>query len=166
MVAVTFKGNPVAITGNFPKAGDQASDFTLTNKDLNDVGLSNYAGKRKVLNIVVSLDTAVCATSARVFNAKANDLPNTVVLVVAADLPFAMNRYCAAEGLKNVETLSTFRNHDFHTKYGVNVNDGALKGLTARAVVVLDEKNRVIHSELVSEIASEPNYDAVLAALR
>src|SRR5258706_12177197 len=133
MATVPFKGNPITLTGYFPKAGDQASDFTLTNKDLNDIGLTNYSGKRKVLNIVVSLDAPVCATSARVFNEKANDLPNTVVLVVSADLPFAMNRYCAAEGLKNVETLSTFRSPDFLTRYGVNISDGALKGLTARA---------------------------------
>jgi thiol peroxidase len=164
--AVTFKGNPVTVTGNFLKTGDRAPEFMLTNKDLKDVGLGDYGGKRKILNIVVSLDTPVCATSTRVFNTKANELPNTVVLVISADLPFAMNRYCAAEGLKNVETLSTFRNPDFSTKYGVNIGDSALKGLTARAVVVLDDKNQVIHSELAPEIAKEPNYDAVFAALR
>ncbi len=166
MTTVTFKGNPITVAGTFPKAGDRASEFALTNKDLQDVGLANYAGKRKVLNIVPSLDTPVCATSTRTFNSKANDFPNTVVLVISADLPFAMNRFCVAEGLNNVETLSTFRSPDFLTKYGVNITDGPLKGLTARAVVVLNETNQVIHSELVPEIAQEPNYDATLAVLR
>jgi len=166
MTTVTFKGNPIAVAGNFPKTGDRAPEFTLTNKDLQDIGLGDYAGKRKVLNIVPSLDTPVCATSTRVFNSKASELPNTVVLVISADLPFAMSRFCVAEGLNNVATLSTFRGPDFHIKYGVNIADSALKGLTARAVVVLDEKNQVIHSELVSEIANEPNYDAALRVLK
>jgi len=166
MTAVTLKGNPISVAGNFPKKGDSAAAFALTNKDLKDVTLDDYAGKRKVLNIVPSLDTPVCATSTRIFNAKASELPNTVVLIVSADLPFAMSRFCVAEGLNNVETLSTFRNQDFLTKYGVNITDSPLKGLTARAVVVLDEKNQVIHSELVPEIAQEPNYDAVLATLK
>ena len=166
MTTVTLKGNPITVAGNFPKPGDSATEFALTNKDLQDVSLANYVGKRKVLNIVPSLDTPVCATSTRKFNSKASELPNTVVLVVSADLPFAMSRFCVAEGLNNVETLSTFRNPDFLTKYGVNITDGPLKGLTARAVVVLNEKNQVIHSELVPEIAEEPNYDATLAALR
>ena len=165
MATVTLKGNPVNVGGNFPKAGDSAPDFKLTAGDLSDVSLANYAGKRKVLNIVPSLDTPTCAQSTRVFNEKASGMNNTVVLVIAADLPFAMSRFCGAEGLKNVVTLSTFRGKDFHTKYGVDIADGPLRGLTARGVVVLDENNKVKHAELVPEIAQEPNYDAALAAL-
>ena len=166
MATVNLAGNPINVAGNFPKAGDKAPEFALTNKDLADVGLANYSGKRKVLNIVPSLDTPTCATSTRKFNAKAGEMPNTVVLVVSADLPFAMSRFCVAEGLNNVETLSTFRNPDFATKYGVNITEGPLRGVTARGVVVLDETNKVIHSELVPEIKDEPNYDAALAALK
>lgn len=165
MATVTLRGNPVNVGGNFPKAGDNAPDFTLTAGDLSDVNLASYAGKRKVLNIVPSLDTPTCAQSTRVFNEKASSMNNTVVLVIAADLPFAMSRFCGAEGLKNVVTLSTFRAKDFHTKYGVDIADGPLRGLTARGVVVLDENNKVKHAELVPEIAQEPNYDAALAAL-
>ena len=165
MATVTLKGNPVQVGGNFPKTGDSAPDFSLTAGDLSDVSLATYAGKRKVLNIVPSLDTPTCATSTRVFNEKASSMKNTVVLVIAADLPFAMSRFCGAEGLKNVVTLSTFRNKDFHAKYGVDIADGPLRGLTARGVVVLDENNKVKHAELVPEIAQEPNYDAALAAL-
>ena len=166
MATVTLAGKPINVAGNFPKAGDKAPEFALTNKDLADIGLGNYSGKRKVLNIVPSLDTPTCATSTRKFNAKAGEMANTVVLVVSADLPFAMSRFCAAEGLNNVETLSTFRDPDFSTKYGVNITEGPLRGVTARAVVVLDENNKVLHSELVPEIKSEPNYDSALAALR
>ncbi len=165
MATVTLKGNPVNVGGNFLKAGDSAPDFKLTAGDLSDVSLASYAGKRKVLNIVPSLDTPTCAKSTRVFNEKASGMDNTVVLVIAADLPFAMSRFCGAEGLKNVVTLSTFRGKDFHTKYGVDIADGPLRGLTARGVVVLDENNKVKHAELVPEIAQEPNYDAALAAL-
>lgn len=166
MAAVTLGGNPITVAGNFPKKGDNAPDFTLTAKDLKETGLKDYAGKRKVLNIVPSLDTPTCAQSTRVFNQRASGMNNTVVLVVSADLPFAMSRFCSAEGLNNVVTLSTFRGRDFHAKYGVDVTDGPLKGLTARAVVVLDENNKVLHSELVPEIANEPNYDAALSALK
>ena len=165
MATVTLRGNPVKVGGNFPKVGDGAPDFNLTAGDLSDVSLASYAGKRKVLNIVPSLDTPTCAQSARVFNEKASAMSNTVVLVIAADLPFAMSRFCGAEGLKDVVTLSTFRGKDFHTKYGVDISDGPLRGLAARSVVVLDENNKVKHAELVSEIAQEPNYDAALAAL-
>ena len=165
MATVTLRGNPVNVGGNFPKVGDSAPDFNLTASDLSDVSLASYAGKRKVLNIVPSLDTPTCAKSTRVFNEKASAMSNTVVLVIAADLPFAMSRFCGAEGLKDVVALSTFRGKDFHTKYGVDITDGPLRGLTARGVVVLDENNKVKHAELVSEIAQEPNYDAALAAL-
>jgi thioredoxin-dependent peroxiredoxin len=165
MATVTLKGNPVQVGGHFPKPGENVPDFSLAAGDLSDVNLATYAGKRKVLNIVPSLDTPTCAKSTRVFNEKASGMKNTVVLVIAADLPFAMSRFCGAEGLKDVVTLSTFRSKDFHTKYGVDIADGPLRGLTARGVVVLDENNKVKHAELVPEIAHEPNYDAALAAL-
>jgi thiol peroxidase len=166
MANVTLGGNAVTVNGNLPKVGETAPDFTLTGKDLKEVSLKDYAGKRKVLNIVPSLDTPVCQTSTRTFNQKGGSLDNTVVLVVSADLPFVGSRFCGAEGLNNVVTLSSFRNRDFHSKYGVDVADGPLKGLTARAVVVLDENNKVVHSELVPEIKQEPNYDSALAALK
>ena len=166
MANVTLGGNAVTVNGNFPKAGDTVSDFTLTGGDLKEVSLKDYAGKRKVLNIVPSLDTAVCQTSTRKFNEKASGLKDAVVLVISADLPFASKRFCTTEGLTNVVSLSTFRNRDFHTKYGVDLGDGALKGLTARAVIVLDENNKVLHSELVPEIKEEPKYDTALAALQ
>jgi thiol peroxidase len=166
MTTVTLQGKPIHVGGTLPKPGDSAPDFNLTNKTLADVSLKNYAGKKKVLNIVPSLDTPTCQKSTRVFNEKANALSNTVVLVIAADLPFAMSRFCGAEGLDNVITLSTFRGHDFHAKYGVDITDSVLKGLTARAVVVLDENNKVKYSQLVGEIADEPDYDAALAALK
>ena len=166
MAQVTLGGNPITVAGNFPKRGDSAPEFSLTNKDLKDVGLRDFAGRRKVLNIVPSLDTPVCQKSTRTFNEKAGTLPNTAVLVISADLPFAMSRFCGAEGLNHVVTLSTVRGRDFHQKYGVDIADGPLKGLTARGVVVLDEQNRVVHAELVPEIKQEPNYEAALAALR
>lgn len=166
MATVTLGGNPVNVAGNFLKAGASAPEFSLTGKDLKDVGLKDFAGKRKVLNIVPSLDTPTCQTSTRKFNEKAGSLANTVVLVVSADLPFAMKRFCEAEGLNNVVALSTLRGRDFHAQYGVDITDGPLKGLTARAVVVLDENNKVKYSQLVPEIKTEPDYDAALAALK
>lgn len=165
MSNVTLAGKPIAVSGTFPAPGSTAPDFVLTAKDLSDCTLATYAGKRKVLNIVPSLDTPTCATSTRKFNEKANALKNTVVLVVSADLPFAMGRFCVAEGLERVVPLSTFRGQAFHQHYGVNITDGPLRGLTARAVVVLDENNRVLHAQLVPEIKNEPDYDAALAAL-
>jgi len=166
MANVTLGGNPINVAGNFPKAGDSAPDFSLTGKDLKEVSLKDFAGKRKVINIVPSLDTPVCQTSTRKFNEKAGALPNTVVLVVSGDLPFAMKRFCEAEGIANVTTLSTLRGRDFHGKYGVDITDGPLRGLTARGVVVLDENNKVKYSQLVPEIKDEPDYDAALAALK
>lgn len=166
MANVTLGGNPIKVAGNLPGKGEVAPDFTLTSKDLKDVSLKDFAGKRKVLNIVPSLDTPVCAKSTRIFNERASDAANTTVLVISADLPFAMNRFCGAEGINSVVTLSTVRNRDFHARYGVDITDGPLKGLTARAVVVLDENNRVLHSQLVPEIKNEPDYDAALAALK
>jgi thiol peroxidase len=166
MATVTFKGNPIDVAGSFPKVGDKAPAFRLVAKDLKDVSLADYAGKRKVLNIVPSLDTAVFATSTRKFNEKAGGLSNTVVLVISADLPFASSRFCAAEGLTNVVTLSTLRGREFMKSYGVEIASGPLAGLCARAVVVLDEDDKVVHAELVPEIAQEPGYDAALAALK
>lgn len=165
MSTVTLRGNPVQIGGNLPAAGSTAPDFKLTAGDLKDVSLQDFTGKKKVLNIFPSIDTPTCATSTRKFNEKAGGLANTVVLCIAADLPFAMTRFCAAEGLKNVSTLSTFRAPAFARAYGVAMESGPLAGLTARAVVVLDENNRVMHTELVGEIANEPNYEAALKAL-
>ena len=166
MASVTLRGNPVSVGGTFPKKGDGAPDFNLTGGDLKDVTLKDYAGKKKVISIVPSLDTPTCAKSTKVFNERASSAANTVVLVVSADLPFAQKRFCGAEGLSNVVSLSTLRGREFHQRYGVDIQDGPLKGLTARAVVVLDESNKVLHSELVPEIAQEPNYEAALAALK
>jgi thiol peroxidase len=166
MATVTFKGSPIDVAGSFPTKGQTVPDFELVSKELKGVSLAEFAGKRKVLNIVPSLDTSVCAVSARKFNEKAGGLANTVVLVISADLPFASSRFCAAEGLQNVVTLSTLRGSGFKRSYGVDITSGPLAGLCARGVVVLDEKNKVLHSELVPEIAQEPNYDAALAALK
>ena len=166
MSTVTLAGNPIHLAGQFPKVGDGAPSFTLVGTDLADVSLKDYAGKRKVLNIVPSLDTPVCQTSTRKFNERASAQHNTVVLVIAADLPFAMKRYCENEGLKNVVSLSTMRGREFMANYGVEIIDGPLAGITARAVVVLDEHDKVVHAELVPEIKQEPNYDAALAVLK
>ena len=166
MSQVTLGGNPIDVSGTFPGKGQQATEFTLVGTDLGDVKLANFAGKRKVLNIVPSLDTPTCATSTRKFNEAAGKLNNTVVVVVSGDLPFAMKRFCTTEGIENVVSASTFRGHEFAQAYGVDITSGPLRGLTARAVVVLDENNKVLHSELVSEIKEEPNYDAALAALK
>ncbi|GAB5099069.1 thiol peroxidase [Caballeronia sp. LP006] len=166
MSQVTLGGNPIDVRGTFPGAGQQAAEFTLVGADLGDVKLANFAGKRKVLNIVPSLDTPTCATSTRKFNEAAAGLDNTVVVVVSGDLPFAAKRFCTTEGIENVVTASTFRGHEFAEAYGVDVTSGPLKGLTARAVVVLDADNKVLHSELVPEIKQEPNYDAALASLK
>ena len=166
MANVTLGGNPITVNGTFPKRGDTVSDFTLTGKDLKEVSLQDFSGKRKVLNIVPSLDTSVCATSTRKFNEKAGSLANTAVLVISADLPFASSRFCAAEGLENVVTLSTLRGREFLRSYGVEIASGPLVGVAARGVVVLDENDSVLHSELVPEIGQEPNYDAALAVLK
>lgn len=166
MASVTLGGKPVQVAGNLPAVGQTAPDFSLVGKDLKPVGLGDFAGKRKVLNIVPSLDTPTCATSTRKFNEKAGSLANTVVLVVSADLPFAMGRFCSTENINNVISASLFRNREFLKNYGVDISDGPLAGLSARAVVVLDENNKVLHSELVSEIKNEPDYDAALAALK
>jgi len=166
MATVTLKGNPIHTNGDLPAKGAKAPDFTLTGVDLKDVGLGEWKGKKKILNIVPSLDTAVCATSTRKFNETGGKLPNTVVLVISADLPFAMKRFCTTEGLQNVVSLSLIRGKHFAKDYGVLLQDGPLAGLCARAVVVLDENDKVVHAELVPEIGQEPNYDAALAAAK
>lgn len=165
MSTVTLKGSPVEVNGLFPQKGATAPEFTLTDANLNEVSLASFAGKRKVLNIFPSVDTGVCAASVRHFNADAAKLSNTVVLCISADLPFAQARFCGAEGLDQVITLSTFRHSEFREEYGVKLSTGPLAGLCARAVIVLDENNQVLHSQLVAEITTEPNYEEALAVL-
>ncbi|MHC1480096.1 thiol peroxidase [Frateuria aurantia] len=165
MSQVTLKGQAIEVDGAFPSVGQTAPDFQLTSSSLGELTLETYAGKRKVLNIFPSIDTPTCATSVRRFNEKASSLANTAVLCISADLPFAQARFCGAEGLQNVTTLSTFRDAGFLESYGVAIASGPLRGLAARAVVVLDAQNKVVHAELVSEIANEPDYDAALAVL-
>lgn len=162
---VTLGGNPLEVLGNLPAKGQTAPDFTLVNKDLADVSLASLGARRKVLNIFPSIDTPTCAASVRRFNQSASSLPNTVVLCISADLPFAQARFCGAEGLENVQTLSTMRGREFLAAYGVAFGTGPLVGVAARAVVVLDENNVVLHSQLVSEVADEPDYAAALAVL-
>jgi thiol peroxidase len=164
MAALTFQGNTINTVGELPAVGSIAPSFSLTNRKLQDVGLEAFTGKRKVLNIVPSLDTPTCQTSARKFNEKAAHLDNTEVLVISADLPFAQARFCEIEGIKHLTALSTFRS-SFGTDYGINLADSLLAGLTARAVLVLDEHNTVLHSQLVTEITEEPDYASALACL-
>jgi thiol peroxidase len=166
MAQVTRRGTPVQVNGVLPAVGSKAPAFSLVGADLSDVTLDTFAGKRKVLNIFPSIDTPTCATSVRKFNAQANDLNNAVVLCISADLPFAQARFCGAEGLENVKNLSTMRGREFMKNYGVEIADGGMVGLTTRAVVVLDENDTVLHSELVAEIGQEPNYEAALAVLK
>ncbi|WP_434984669.1 thiol peroxidase [Vreelandella zhaodongensis] len=166
MQKITRAGEPMDVAGTLPALGQTAPLMTLTNASLEDVTLDSYSGKRKVLNIIPSVDTPTCAVSTRRFNELASQLENTVVLVVSADLPFAAKRFCGAEGLDNVETLSTFRHREFQEAWGVALANSAMEGLCARAVVVLDANNRVLHSELVGELKNEPDYEAALAALK
>lgn len=164
MATITFQSKPLNTNGELPAVGSDAPALTLTSRELVDVTLATYVGKRKVLNIVPSLDTPTCAASTRKFNQKAGHLDNTVVLVVSADLPFAQNRFCETEDLKNVIPLSTFRS-SFANDYGVNIVDTFLAGLTARAIVVIDENDRVIYTQLVTEVVDEPDYESALAVL-
>lgn len=166
MAQITLKGTPITTCGNLPAVGTTAPDFTLTTVDLTDVNLAAYLGKKKIINIVPSLDTGVCAASARRFDAAVNALGDTVLLTVSCDLPFAMSRFCKAEGLENVVSLSQLRNRNFGKDWGVEITTGPLAGLLSRAVVVLDADNRVLYTEQVPEIAQEPDYDAALATLR
>lgn len=165
MATITLQGNDIHTAGELPRVGSKAPDFTLTDRDLNDVALSRWMGKKKLLSVFPSIDTPVCAMSTRKFNDYARTHADTVMLMISADLPFAHKRFCGDEGLDNVVTLSTMRSNDFARSYGVLITDGPLLGLTARAVVILDENDTVVHSELVPEIGEEPDYEAALKAL-
>lgn len=165
MAKITFKGNPVNTSGNLPQTGTQAPDFSLVKGDLSEAKLSDFKGKNVVLNIFPSIDTGVCAASVRKFNKDASTLNNTVVLCISADLPFAASRFCAAEGLENVVTLSTFRNPSFAQDYGLLMTDGPLHGLLARSVVVVNAEGKVVHTELVPEIAQEPDYNSAINSI-
>lgn len=165
MATITLKGNPVRTVGDLPRVGSPAPGFALTAEDLSEKTLDQYKGKKVVLNIFPSIDTSVCAASVRKFNEAAAKRPNVVILSVSADLPFAMKRFCAAEGIQNVGSLSVFRDRKFGEDYGVRIVDGPLAGLLSRAVVVVDETGKVAYTEQVPEIAQEPNYEAALAKL-
>jgi len=166
MSQITFKGNPVNTSGKLPEIGSKAPDFKLTAGDLSEKSLNDYKGKNVVLNIFPSVDTGVCAQSVRTFNEKVSTVDNTVVLCVSKDLPFALSRFCAAEGLKNVETLSDFKSNEFSDAYGVKMTDGPLSGLLSRAVVVVNPEGNVIYNEQVPEIGQEPDYNNALNALK
>lgn len=166
MADVLFKGTPAHTSGALPKVGSKAPDFKLTTGDLADVSLANFKGKKKLLSIVHSLDTGVCAASTKRFNDFARNRDDVVVLVVSGDLPFAQTRFCAGEGLKNVVTLSMMRDRHFAKDYGVLLTDSPLAGLTARATLVLDENDKVLYTQLGPEITLEPDYDKALAALK
>jgi len=165
MANITFKGNAVQTSGELPVKGALAPDFALVKSDLSEAKLSDFKGKNVVLNIFPSLDTGTCAASVRRFNKEAAALENTVVLGISADLPFAAGRFCSAEGIENVITLSTFRSDDFGKNYGLLMTSGPLKGLLARAVVVVDPSGKVIYTELVSEIAQEPDYHSAINSI-
>lgn len=165
MAAITLGGNPISTSGELPKVGSKAPQFNLVKNDLSIATLSDYAGSKLVLNIFPSIDTGTCATSVRTFNEKASQLINTKVLCVSRDLPFAQKRFCGAEGLENVINLSDFNTGEFGKNYGLEIVGSVLNGLHSRAIVVIDETGTITHTEQVSEIANEPNYDAALAAL-
>ncbi|MEE9158340.1 MAG: thiol peroxidase [Gammaproteobacteria bacterium] len=165
MATITLQGNEVHTNGELPRLGGDAPDFVLVDGDLNELSLNSFKGKKKLLNIVPSLDTPVCATSTKKFNDAAMARQDTAFLIVSADLPFAQKRFCSAEGMENVIALSMMRSRDFASDYGVLIEDGPLAGVTARAVVVIDENDKIRYTELVPEIAQEPDYDRALAAL-
>ncbi len=164
MATTAFKGSPVQTIGDLPAKGEKAPEFTLTGTDLADLTPADFEGRRVVLNIFPSIDTGVCAQSVRTFNERAASLTDATVVCASADLPFALKRFCGAEGIENVTTASNFRS-DFGTQYGVEMTDGPMKGLLARSVVVLDTDGTVLHTELVPDITQEPDYDAALAVL-
>ncbi len=166
MANITLRGNPIHTAGELPKVGESAPDFKLTGANLKDVSLATFAGKKKILNIVPSLDTPVCATSTRHFNQDAGALPNVAVLVISNDLPFAQKRFCTTEGLANVVALSELRSRAFGDDYGARIADGPMAGLLSRAVVVIDEHDKVVYTEQVPEIAQEPDYAKALAAAK
>jgi thiol peroxidase len=165
MAKITLRGNPVNTSGELPAKGTDAPDFSLVKTDLTSLKLSELKGKKVVLNISPSLDTSVCATAIRKFNQLAAGKNNVMVLAITKDLPFAHNRFCTAEGITNVVTLSGFRNKDFGKAYGVDIIDGSFEGLYARSLVVINENGKVVYTQLVPEIATEPDYDAALKAL-
>tara|TARA_B100001778_G_scaffold53473_1_gene40509 strand:- start:424 stop:921 length:498 start_codon:yes stop_codon:yes gene_type:complete len=165
MTEITLQGNKINTNGEVPEIGSPAPDFILVNSDLNDVSLSDYDGKNIILNIIPSLDTPVCQKSTKIFNEKASTLSDVVVLAVSADLPFAMKRFCSMESIEIVKPLSMMRSRNFAKDYGVLLVDGPLSGITARAVIVIDKDKKIIHSELVQEIANEPNYEAAINSL-
>lgn len=164
MATITFKGNAINTAGKLPEVGSKAPDFKLVKSDLSEASLADYKGKKVILNIFPSLDTSVCAASVRKFNAEAEKQPNTVVLCISRDLPFAHTRFCSVEGLKNVVSLSEFRDDSFSKAYGVKITDGPLAGLHSRAIVVVDENGTVKYTEQVPEIAQEPDYEKALKA--
>lgn len=166
MATITFKGNEIHTNGQLPEVGSKAIDFTLTKNDLSAASLADFAGKRVILNIFPSIDTGICAASVRHFNQDASQLENTEVLCISRDLPFAQTRFCGAEGIDKVATVSDFKDGSFGKNYGLEMTDGPLQGLHARAVVVLNENQEVIYTELVPEIAQEPNYEAAIAVLK
>lgn len=165
MATITLQGNNIHTSGDLPDVGSKAPDFQLVTAELADKRLGDFKGKKKLLNIVPSLDTPVCAISTKKFNEAAASRPDVVILAISADLPFAMSRFCGAEGVDNVIPLSMMRSRNFARDYGVLINDGPLAGITARAVVVLDENDKVVYTELVPEIGQEPDYEKALAAL-
>lgn len=165
MTNITLKGNPIHTVGSLPAVGTQAPDFKLTKTDLSEVSLKDFAGKKIILSIFPSVDTPTCATAVRQFNEKAAKLKDVVVLCISADLPFALNRFCGAEGLKEVIPTSVFRHQEFGDQYGVRIVDGPIAGLLSRAIVVLDSTGKVVYTEQVSEIAHEPDYQAALNAV-
>lgn len=165
MNTVTLGGNKINLKGNFPKAGDAAKDFTMVKTDLGELSLGSLKGKKIVLNIFPSLDTAVCAASVRKFNTLAAKMDNTEVLAISKDLPFAHGRFCTTEGIENVTPLSAFRNCSFGEDYGVEMTDGPLAGLFARSVIVIDENGKIVYTQLVPEITTEPDYEAALKSL-
>lgn len=165
MADITHRGNPVHTSGELPAVGSRAPDFRLTDSGLNDVSLADFRGRKKLLNIFPSIDTPTCALSTRKFNAYAAQHPEAVFLMISADLPFAQQHFCSVENTRNVQTLSMMRDRNFAKDYGVLLQDGSYRGITARAVVVLDENDRVVHTELVPEIRQEPDYEKALAAL-
>ena len=166
MATITFKGNPLHTVGTLPAVGSKAPPFKITAGDLSEQGLEAFAGKKKILNIVPSLDTGICQMSARRFNQEIAKLPNAVALNISADLPFAQKRFCDSEKLTNIHNFSVFRSPAFGKDFGVTITDGPLAGLLSRAVVVVDENNVVTYTEQVPEIAQEPNYDAALAKVK
>ncbi len=165
MATITLKGNSVHTTGELPQTGVKAPNFELVKTDLSRVSLEDFKGTRLILNVFPSIDTPTCATSVRTFNKKASSLENIKVLCISRDLPFAQARFCGAEGIENVVTLSDFENGKFGQDYGLTIADGALKGLHSRAIVVLDENGKVLYTEQVSEVADEPNYEKALSSL-